>query len=99
MHRLGRILWTVMLIVGMVAMPVNAAFPAHPADTSYQTLPFAQNWTNTGLITTDDDWSGVVGIMGYRGDGLTSVTGADPQTILADDVTPVIDVNANRSDP
>ncbi len=88
-----------MLIVGMMAMPVNAAFPAHPTDTTYQTLPFAQNWTNTSLITTSDDWSGVTGITGYRGDNLTSATGVDPQTVLADDTAPVVDVNANRTDP
>ncbi|MBK8425636.1 MAG: hypothetical protein IPL27_06455 [Lewinellaceae bacterium] len=36
-----------------------------------QPLPFSQNWTNTGLITVNDDWSGVPGIQGRRGDGLT----------------------------
>jgi hypothetical protein len=30
--------------------------------TTPQTLPFSQNWTNTGLITANDDWSGVPGI-------------------------------------
>ena len=36
-------------------------------------LPFSQDWSNTGLITVDDDWSGVNSIIGYRGDGLTGV--------------------------
>ena len=46
-----------------------------PADASYQALPFAQDWTNTSLITTNDDWSGVPGVVGFRGDNLTSSTG------------------------
>src|ERR1700730_2609812 len=59
------------------------------ADTTPQTLPFSQNWTNTGLITTSNDWSGVAGIIGYRGDDFgtgvaTSTTGVDPQTVVAD---------------
>ncbi len=59
---------------------------------------FFQGWTNTGLITVNDDWFGVPAIMGYRGDDAVAVSGVDPQTILVDLSTPV-DVNANRSDP
>lgn len=68
------------------------------ADSVPQTLPFAQDWSNTGLITASDDWSGVPGVVGYRGDGLTGGTGTDPQTILADG-TGVVDVNANQTAP
>jgi hypothetical protein len=50
------------------------------ADTSPQTLPFSQNWTTTTLITTDDNWAGVPGIIGYRGDDAAAGTGVDPQT-------------------
>ncbi|MEO6333791.1 MAG: choice-of-anchor X domain-containing protein, partial [Pyrinomonadaceae bacterium] len=64
-----------------------------------QPVPLAQNWANTGLITTDADWSMVPGIIGYRGDNLTGSTGTDPQTILADGSLTPVDVNANRSDP
>src|SRR5207237_10727569 len=49
-------------------------------------------------ITTADAWSGVPGIVGFRGDGLTATTGVDPQTVLGDG-TPVVDVNANHTDP
>ena len=66
------------------------------ADAAPQPLPFAQDWSNTDLITANDDWSGVGGIDGFRGDALAS-TGADPQTVLADDLAPVIDVNANQT--
>ncbi|MCB9307640.1 MAG: hypothetical protein H6565_13680 [Lewinellaceae bacterium] len=64
-----------------------------------QALPFSQNWSNTGLITTNDDWSGVAGIKGFRGDGITGSTGVDPQTLLADDSPGVEDVNANQTNP
>lgn len=67
------------------------------ANTTPQSLPFAQDWSNAGLITSNDDWSGVPGVVGYRGDGLTSAIGADPQTLLALDA--VLDVNADQSNP
>jgi cysteine-rich repeat protein len=66
------------------------------ADTTAQSLPFSQNWSNPALITTSDDWSGVPGITGFRGDGLT---GSDPQTILVADSPGVVDVNANQTNP
>ena len=72
------------------------------ADNVGQTLPFSQAWTDTGLITTSDDWSGVAGITGYRGDGLVASTGVDPQTVTADGTaapTAVVDVNANQTTP
>ena len=72
--------------------------PATHADLVAQPIPFAQNWSNTALITTDDDWSAVPGIIGYLGDGLTGSTGTDPQTILADGSS-TVDVNANETDP
>ncbi len=52
------------------------------ANSSAQTLPFSQDWTNTGLITANDDWSGVPGIEGYLGQDITTATGTDPQTLL-----------------
>jgi endonuclease G len=72
--------------------------PVTHADLVAQPVPLAQNWTNAGLITVDDDWSGVPGIIGYRGDDITSSTGVDPQTLLGEG-TVTVDVNANRNDP
>ena len=69
------------------------------ANNTPQTLPFSQNWTNVGLITVDDDWSAVPGIIGYRGDDLSTVIGADLQTVVANGSATPVDVNANRSDP
>jgi hypothetical protein len=56
---------------------------------------FAQNWSNTSLITADDDWSGVASIIGYRGDDLTTATGTNPQTITT--TSNVVDVLANQN--
>lgn len=67
------------------------------ADSTAQTLPFSQNWTNTGLITTNDSWNAVPGIIGYRGDGLVSSTGVNPQTVLTE--SNVVNVIANQTSP
>lgn len=62
-------------------------------------LPLEQSWSDTGLIATDDDWSGVAGVVGYRGDDLTTATAADPQTILVDGAATPVDVIANVANP
>lgn len=51
------------------------------------------------MITANDDWSGVASIIGYRGDGLTSVNDVDPQTVLAGDDPGMVDANANQTNP
>lgn len=58
---------------------------------------FFQDWSNTGLITTNNDWSGVDSIMGYAGIGLTTGTGKDPRGITADSATPTPQVIANQT--
>ena len=62
-----------------------------------QTVLFSQDWGNTELITTNDDWSGVPSVMGYLGDGVTSAIDADPQTLLDDYTSVAVDVIANQS--
>ena len=64
-------------------------------------LPFSQDWSNTELITQDDDWSNVPGIIGYSGKGLTDALPEhpDPQTILEDGSNTPVNVWANRYDP
>ncbi len=71
------------------------------ANNTAQTLPFNQNWTNTALITANDDWSNVPGIVGYLGDiAATSTTNVDPRTLLADYSTvSAVDVIANQTNP
>jgi predicted extracellular nuclease len=70
------------------------------ADSTAQALPFSQNWSNTGLITANDNWSGVPGVEGFLGQDIVSTTGANPQTLtgtsaLAND----LDVIANQLNP
>jgi hypothetical protein len=74
------------------------ALPAQ-AGTAPATLPFAQGWADTGLISADDDWSGVIGIVGYRGDGLVAEPGSDPRGVSADGSGTPVDVAANLTDP
>lgn len=62
-------------------------------------LPLMQDWTNTNLITADNDWSGIAGIVGFRGDGLAAIQDTDPQTILADGTNTPVDVIANQNNP
>lgn len=66
------------------------------ADNSPQILPYAQNWSNA-VISSNDDWSTVPGVVGYLGDISSSTTsGVDPQTLLLDYSTiSAIDVIAN----
>ena len=80
-----------------LAVALSAAIGAAQADSTPQTLPFAQDWTDTGLITANDNWSNVPGILGYLGGGLTSANGVDPQTVLGADAAGVIDVIANQT--
>src|SRR5437868_5830377 len=59
---------------------------------------FTQDWSNAGLITTNDNWSGVPSIVGYRGDDVTSSVGADLRTLTGDG-TVVVNVLANQTNP
>jgi MYXO-CTERM domain-containing protein len=80
------------ILVVLVGLAHTAA-----ADTTPQPLPFSQSWTSTSQITTDDSWSGVAGITGYRGDAAgTGVV--DPSAVL-EDRSATIDVNANQTTP
>lgn len=78
---------------------VVAALPAAAQLPTPQTLPFLQNWSDTNLLTTENDWSNVPGIIGFRGDDLTTAIGVDPQTILADGAGTPVNVLVNRTAP
>ena len=75
--------------------PVNSASPRF----SLASGNFTQDWSNAGLITTNDDWANVPAIVGYRGDNVTSTIGVDLRTLTANDAAPTVDVNANQTDP
>jgi predicted extracellular nuclease len=67
------------------------------ADSSIQAVPFAQDW-NGNVVTVTDNWGGVPGIMGYRGDGLAGEAD-DPATVVAEGSGTPVDVNANQTNP
>jgi uncharacterized protein len=68
------------------------------ASSTTQTVPFTQNWSNAGLITTNNDWSGVPGINGYFGENAaTNTTAVDPQTLTTDLGDGIPDVFANQT--
>jgi hypothetical protein len=71
---------------------------ATPFDNNPQPIPFSQDWTVTNIFS-DNDWSIVPGIVGYKGSTLTNATGADPQTILEAALPTDVQVYANRFDP
>lgn len=96
------VLWTSAVLACfclIVLAPFGGSLKVARADGTAQAIPFTQNWTNTGLITTNDDWSGVPGIIGYLGDDPSTTTGGtDPQTILTVGLA-TVDVIANQTNP
>jgi len=93
--RFWNLFLTAALLISGLALPLQSA----EANNTVQTLPFSQNWSNTGLIAYTDNWDNVPGIVGYRGDNLVSTSAVDPQTVLAADSPGVVDVNANQTNP
>ena len=85
------------LIAGLACVLLIAG--AARATTDPAPLPFLEGWADTGRITVDDDWSGVAGVVGYRGDGLAAEPGTDPRSVTADGSGTPLDVAANRTDP
>lgn len=82
-----------LLLYGWTSVKADNAYCAVTTTTA-----FLQDWSNAGLITVDDDWSGVPCINGYRGDDASAAAGVNPATILTD-LSSILDVNANRNDP
>ena len=100
--------WQVLSLLAIVfglfgGLPADAMAVApelrSPTDTTPQPMPFSQNWNDTSLITTNDNWSGVPGVVGHLGDGLASSVGTDPQTILVDGTSTPIDVHRKPTNP
>src|SRR5262245_20273967 len=86
-------------LVAFLAIAVFAQ--AELADTTAHNLSssnFSQAWTNTGLITANDNWAGVASVEGYLGQDITTATGTDPQTLLTTSgVANDLDVIANQT--
>ncbi len=82
--------------LGVFAFAITPAFPNNTA----QSLPYNLATADPALVTTNDNWDSVPGIIGFRGDSIASSSGAtDPQTVLVADDPGVIDVNANQTNP
>lgn len=83
---------------GLANLSVTAALPAY---VSIRLSPLTQDWTNTSLISLDNNWLGVPGMTGMRGDDLTSVTAVNPQTVLdyAGASGPVYAIMADQNSP
>jgi hypothetical protein len=96
LSRIGVAGLLIMTLLALSPLTLRLLRPAY-ADSTAQTLPFTQDWSNSGLITANDNWSGVPGIVGFRGDGLTGATGTNPQTIVAESA--VVNVIANQTNP
>ena len=92
-------LLNVLLAFSLVLGPLGFLHGLAFANTTAQTLPFSQDWTDGSLIVTNDDWSLVPGIMGYLGTDLTAANDVDPQTVLAPDDPGIPDVIANQTNP
>lgn len=94
MHRFNR----APLVIALSSLFLTGALASNAlhADTTPQTLPFAQDWSNTSQITANDDWSGVPGITGHLGDGLTSANDVDARTVLGFG-TGTLDAIANQT--
>jgi hypothetical protein len=76
----------------------SALIQAVSADTVPQAIPYAQDWSNVGLITANDDWSMVPGVVGYLGDySAQQPVAVDPRTVLVDMTN--VDVIANQANP
>jgi len=83
----------------MCALSFTTAAFSVCADETPQKLPFVQDWSNPALITRDDEWTKVPGLMGYRGDKLVSKPGASPQAITNDGGATPVSVLANQKNP
>jgi len=82
-------------LVAVILLTVGLALPV-AADSTAQIPPFSQDWHDTTLISANDDWSAVPGIVGFLGQNITTVSGANPQTLLTDSTaTNDVDVMAN----
>jgi len=59
-----------------------------------------QNWTDTALISADDNWANVPSFEGFLGQNITTTDGVNPGTLLTDStVANDLDVQANETDP
>jgi hypothetical protein len=61
--------------------------------------PFRQDWADTSIISSNDDWSKVASIIGYLGNNGNQPNPFDPATALTNDYSDTVNVFANRDNP
>src|SRR5690349_20234199 len=84
-----------LLAIAFTAFMSHKLFDNNPAP-----LPFSQDWSNAALITTNDSWTGIMGVQGFLGQDITTTTGIDPQTLLSvSSVANDLDIIANQANP
>lgn len=104
-------LYFALIVLSILAVVLTTGFSTNSIFGSFVTMangyyleisagsPLNENWTNTSRINADDDWTQVVAIEGFSGNGLAPVPGTDPRTILADNPNNPLDVKANQTNP
>jgi len=85
--------------VAILLFPLSVSPLAANADSTYRSLPFFQDWSDTAMIKANNDWTGVPGILGYRGDNLVTTDGGNPATIVAPGVGTPFSIIANQANP
>lgn len=89
---------SIILAIGIMLWPREVRVAQ--ADSAPQALPLSQDWSDTSLIDTADDWSGVPGVMGYLGEGLGGKKeGVNPQNILVDGTDTTVTLTPNQTNP
>jgi methionine-rich copper-binding protein CopC len=96
MSNRAKIRAAVPLLIATFLVAILGALPVS-ANATPQPLPFSQDWSNTGLITADNNWNSVPGVVGFIGNNLTRTEGTDPQTILVGG--DMVGVLANQTNP
>lgn len=81
------------IVFSVAAEANNVRWFLSPSD------PYVQDWSDTVSISADDNWDNFIAVTGYRGDGLTSSEGVNPQSVIADGSSTPLDVIANQSNP
>ena len=90
-------------LLGVFAIATGglAAATAAPASATDipQVLPYDQDWTDTAMITANDDWSGVPGVVGYLGDVTPDLPATTDARTLLMPGSRTVDVIANLAAP
>ncbi len=97
--KVGIKLFIIVVLVTLLAASMGSS-PAKADSNAHSMLlgAFSQDWSNTGLITANDNWVGVPSMIGYLGDySAATPVDVDPQTLISDYPSVAVDVIANQT--